>query len=176
MFVRAKKRGNRTYLMIVKNERVNGKVKQTVLHSLGRLDLLRESGELDALLISAQRFSEQCAVLDAHDNGESIGFLLVVKDPVAFAAEYSPPPAVVVLGPYAGQLSNGGEKLELAMPGDVNGSGIRQHIRVDRVNYDDAAPWPTGPDGGGTSLKRKVTANYGNDVANWQAASPTPGL
>lgn len=72
MFVRAKKRGNRTYLMIVKNERVNGKVKQTVLHSLGRLDLLRESGELDALLISAQRFSEQCAVLDAHDKGESI--------------------------------------------------------------------------------------------------------
>ena len=32
MFVRAKKRGQRTYLMIVKNERVNGKVKQTVLH------------------------------------------------------------------------------------------------------------------------------------------------
>ena len=72
MFVRAKKRGNRTYLMIVKNERVNGKVKQTVLHSLGRLDRLRESGELDALLISAQRFSERCAVLDVHDNGESI--------------------------------------------------------------------------------------------------------
>ena len=72
MFVRAKKRGNRTYLRIVKNERVNGKVKQTVLHSLGRLDRLRESGELDALLISAQRFSERCAVLDVHDNGESI--------------------------------------------------------------------------------------------------------
>lgn len=72
MFVRAKKRGNRTYLMIVKNERVNGKVKQTVLHSLGRLDRLQESGELDALLISAQRFSERCAVLDAHDKGESI--------------------------------------------------------------------------------------------------------
>ena len=72
MFVRAKKRGNRTYLMIVKNERVNGKVKQTVLHSLGRLDMLRESGELDALLISAQRFSEGCAVLDVHDNGKSI--------------------------------------------------------------------------------------------------------
>ena len=35
MFVRAKKRGNRTCLMIVKNERVNGKLKQTVLHSLG---------------------------------------------------------------------------------------------------------------------------------------------
>lgn len=72
MFVRAKKRGNRTYLMIVRNERVNGVVRQTVLHSLGRLDRLRESGELDALVASAQRFSEQSLVLDAHDNGESI--------------------------------------------------------------------------------------------------------
>jgi transposase len=72
MFVRAKKRGQRTYLMIVKNERVNGSVRQTVLHSLGRLDQLQESGELDALLCSAQRFSERCVVLDAHDKGESI--------------------------------------------------------------------------------------------------------
>ena len=72
MFVRAKKRGKRTYLMIVKNERVNGTVKQTVLHSLGRLDVLQESGELEALIASAQRFTEQCLVLDAHGKGESI--------------------------------------------------------------------------------------------------------
>jgi transposase len=72
MFVRAKRRGSRTYLMIVKNERVDGKVKQTVLHSLGRLDVLQENGELDALLVSAQRFSEQSAVLNAHAQGESI--------------------------------------------------------------------------------------------------------
>ena len=72
MFVRAKKRGNRTCLMIVKNERVNGRVRQTVLHSLGRLDLLQQSGELDALLVSAQRFSEESAVLNAHAQGESI--------------------------------------------------------------------------------------------------------
>jgi len=72
MFVRAKKRGNRTYLMIVKNERVNGRVKQTVLHSLGRLDVLQQNGELDALLVSAQRFSEHSAVLNAHAQGESV--------------------------------------------------------------------------------------------------------
>ena len=104
------------------------------------------------------------------------GFLLVAKDPTAFAATYSPPGGVVVLGPYAGQLDNGGEKLELAKPGDLDGAGVRQYIRVDRVNYDDVAPWPTGPDGGGTSLTRKVTTNYGNDVANWQEAAPSPGL
>ena len=72
MFVRAKKRGNRTYLMIVRNERVNGRVQQTVLHSLGRLDVLQENGELDALLASAQRFSEESAVLNAHAEGESV--------------------------------------------------------------------------------------------------------
>jgi len=72
MFVRAKKRGSRTYLMIVRNERVGGRVKQRVLHSLGRLDVLLGSGELDALLASAQRFSEESAVLNAHAAGESV--------------------------------------------------------------------------------------------------------
>lgn len=72
MFVRAKKRGNRTYLMIVENERVGGKIKQHVLHHLGRLDVLLETGELDALLGSAQRFSEKSAVLNAHSQGKSI--------------------------------------------------------------------------------------------------------
>ncbi len=72
MFVRAKKRGDRTYLMIVENQRVNGKVKQRVLHSLGRLDVLQETGQLDALLLSAQRFSEKLAILGAHERGESI--------------------------------------------------------------------------------------------------------
>jgi len=61
------------------------------------------------------------------------------------------------------------------MPGDVDGQGERQYIRIDRVNYDDADPWPTGPDGGGTSLTRRQPGEYGNDVANWADASPSPG-
>lgn len=72
MFVRAKKRGNRTYLAIVRNDRVGGKIKQTVLHWLGRLDILQETGELDALLLSAQRFSKKLMVLSVHQRGESI--------------------------------------------------------------------------------------------------------
>jgi len=58
--------------MIVENQRVNGKVTQRVLHSLGRLDVLQETGQLDALLLSAQRFSEKLAVLGAHERGELI--------------------------------------------------------------------------------------------------------
>ena len=34
MFVRTKKRGKRTYLAIVENERVNGRVKQRVINDI----------------------------------------------------------------------------------------------------------------------------------------------
>jgi hypothetical protein len=51
----------------------------------------------------------------------------------------------------------------------------RYYIRADRVSYDDTAPWPTEPDGSGQSLTRISNTAYGNDVANWQAAAPSPG-
>ena len=107
----------------------------------------------------------------------------MIKDLAAFTAEYGTPTA----GKYAvwttGGLANGGEKVEISMPGDVDGS-VRQYIRVDRVNYSNGShpvgddPWPTEPDGDngdGSSLSRKVPANYGNDVINWEADTPTPG-
>jgi len=72
LFVRAQTNGDRTYLLIVENQRVNGKVQQRVLYRLGRLDELLASGQLDALLCSLGRFSEKFAVLGAHSNGESI--------------------------------------------------------------------------------------------------------
>ena len=72
MFVRAQTNGNRTYLLVVENERINGKVQQRVLYRLGRLDELLASGQLDALLHSLGRFSEKYTVLGAHANGESI--------------------------------------------------------------------------------------------------------
>ena len=103
------------------------------------------------------------------------GHLLVVKDPASFSAAYTAPGGVTVLGPYDGQLSNGGERLQIGMPGDVNTLGERQYLRIDRVNYDDEAPWPTGADGAGSSLTRMHLEEYGNDVINWSAASPTPG-
>jgi len=103
------------------------------------------------------------------------GYLLVVKDPATFAAAHTVPEGMTVLGPYEGQLGNGGEKLEISMPGDVNELGQRQYIRIDRVRYDDSAPWPTGPDGEGSSLMRKHPDTYGNDVINWDDGMPTPG-
>ena len=72
MFVRTQTNGPRTYLLIVDNVRVGGKVKQRVLHRLGRLDELLASGQLDVLIQSLSRFSEKLAVLGAHAQGDSI--------------------------------------------------------------------------------------------------------
>lgn len=71
MFVRAQRSGKRTYLLIVENEWVVGKVRQKVLHRLGRLDILQKTGKLDALMLSMQRFSEKFAVLGATQNAET---------------------------------------------------------------------------------------------------------
>jgi hypothetical protein len=71
MFVRTQKSGQRTYLLIVENEWVDGKVKQKVLHRLGRLDVLQQSGQLDGLMQSMQRFSEKLAVLGACESGQA---------------------------------------------------------------------------------------------------------
>jgi transposase len=72
LFVRTQTNGSRTYLLIVDNVRVGGKVKQRVLHRLGRLDELLASGQLDVLIQSLSRFSENLAVLGAHAQGDSI--------------------------------------------------------------------------------------------------------
>ncbi|HME32876.1 MAG TPA: IS1634 family transposase [Terriglobales bacterium] len=72
MFVRTQTNGSRTYLLIVDNEWVDGKVKQRVLLRLGRLDELLATGRLDSLIQSLGRFSEKLAVLGAHARGDSI--------------------------------------------------------------------------------------------------------
>lgn len=69
MFVRAKRSGAYRYLQVVHNERVNGKVRQQVVATLGRLDLLQQSGQIDALIASCGRFAQRVAVLDAHRQG-----------------------------------------------------------------------------------------------------------
>jgi hypothetical protein len=112
-------------------------------------------------------------------------YLLLVKDKAAFTARYGSISGVEVIESYDGWLSNAGENLQLGMPGDTDALGRRYYIRIDRVNYSDGSHpedcpggvdyWPVEADGGGKSLSRKVSTDYGNDVANWQAAAPSPG-
>lgn len=72
MFFRVKKSGSREYLQIAHNRRENGKVKQEVIATIGRLDVLKESGSLDSLLRSGVKFSEKLAFIDSYRNGQTI--------------------------------------------------------------------------------------------------------
>lgn len=107
--------------------------------------------------------------------------LLMVKDPTAFFATFTPAAGTQIFAWGAGSLNNAGEQIQLSKPGDVNALGTRFYIRVDRVVYSDGShpigddPWPAGADGAGDALHRINAAEYGNDVINWQAAPPTPG-
>ena len=71
MFFRQKKSGDRVYLQIVENRWEQGRSKQRVIATLGRLDRLTESGQLDALLQSGAKFCESVMVLAAHREGEA---------------------------------------------------------------------------------------------------------
>jgi len=59
------------YLQIVENRWEQGRSKQRVIATLGRLDRLTESGQLDTLLQSGAKFSESILVLTAHREGKS---------------------------------------------------------------------------------------------------------
>ena len=106
--------------------------------------------------------------------------ILLIKNAAAFKSEYgiNSLDGLTYYEWSDGGLGNGGEKPELQMPGDIDTSGRRQYIRIDRVSYDDIAPWPTEPDGTGQVLQKPAAKLhlYGNDVVNWQTALPTPGL
>jgi len=69
VFIRTQTNGDRTYLMLVENERVEGRLVQRVRHRLGRLDELQASGQIDAILRSLGRFADKLVVLDAHARG-----------------------------------------------------------------------------------------------------------
>jgi hypothetical protein len=59
MFARIKKSGNHQYLQVVENHREQGKVKQQVIATIGRLDQLHEKGSVDSLVCSLSRFSQK---------------------------------------------------------------------------------------------------------------------
>src|SRR5271157_461704 len=69
MFFRTKSSGPRTYLQVVENRWEGGRSRQRVVATLGRLDQLRDSGQLDALLISGARLAHSVMILSAHAQG-----------------------------------------------------------------------------------------------------------
>ena len=70
MFFRTKTSGPRTYLQVVENRWEHGRSRQRVVATLGRLDQLQQSGQLEALLISGARLAESVLVLTDHAQGK----------------------------------------------------------------------------------------------------------
>ena len=70
MFFRTKKSGTRSYLQVVENRWEDGRPRQRVIATLGRLDQLQQSGQLDALLVSGARLAQSVLLLSAHGKGQ----------------------------------------------------------------------------------------------------------
>src|SRR5512147_694011 len=70
MFFRVKTSGPRSYLQIVENRWEAGQSRQRVVATLGRLDQLQQSGQLDALLVSGARLAQNVLLLSAHAKGQ----------------------------------------------------------------------------------------------------------
>lgn len=116
------------------------------------------------------------------------GFILLVNfDPVtnllqaaAFRAKYGVAETVPLFGPYSGKLDNNGEPIELLKPDPPQlaphlDEGFVPYILVDKVRYNDAAPWPTNAAGTGRSLQRHLNPAFGREPTNWFSGNPTAG-
>lgn len=63
MFARKKRSGKYEYLQVVENRRENGKVKQDVIATIGRFDRLQAKGQVETLVRSLSRFSENILMI-----------------------------------------------------------------------------------------------------------------
>jgi transposase len=77
MFVRLKKTGNYQYLQIVQTYREGKKVKQRVISTLGRLEELQEKGEIESILTSLSKYSQEVLMcLTGRGNPISASFII----------------------------------------------------------------------------------------------------
>jgi transposase len=71
MFARIKKSGKNEYLQLVENRREGKKITQRVVATIGRMDWLREGGNIETIIRSLSRFSEKALlVLSARGNAD----------------------------------------------------------------------------------------------------------
>ncbi len=83
------------------------------------------------------------------------GRAVIVRDPAAIAARYE---GVPVIGTFSGGLDNDGETVTLlAQDGSV----------IDSLTYNDSGPWPSRPDGSGSSLERISLSLSPDNADHW---------
>ncbi|MDB6036116.1 MAG: Spore coat protein CotH, partial [Verrucomicrobiales bacterium] len=110
------------------------------------------------------------------------GLLLVVSfDPVndaaalqAFRAAYNLDETIPIFGPWQGILDNNPGTVRLERP-DAPVLATVPYLLIERIQYQDGAPWPASDQGAGSSLQRLLPASYGNDPTNWFVAGRSPG-
>ena len=124
----------------------------------------------EAHAVDLSGFSFGAGITYTFPDGASIAageIIVVAKAAGSYTAAL---PGIQVFQWTSGSLDNGGEQLALL---DDDGNDI------DRLTYDDVAPWPTGPDGAdGTSLSLLATNLDNALVTSWApsaAANGTPG-
>lgn len=71
MYFRVKRTGPYPYLQVVQSYRDGQQVRQHVIATLGRLDVLQATGQMDRLIRSGVRFCEKVVVIDAHAAGKT---------------------------------------------------------------------------------------------------------
>jgi hypothetical protein len=84
MFARIKKSGKNEYLQIVENRKVQGKVNQRVIATIGRMDQLQAKGQIETLIRSLSRFSEKVLLIlsgksDVSASAKKIGPALIFE-------------------------------------------------------------------------------------------------
>jgi transposase len=84
MFARVKKSGKYQYLQIVENRKEDGKVKQRVITTLGRMDQLKEKDRIETLIRSLSRFSEKTLLIisgksDVSAEAKKIGPVMIFE-------------------------------------------------------------------------------------------------
>jgi hypothetical protein len=92
--------------------------------------------------------------------------IIVARTPAVFQAVYGTSINVAPTGYATANLSNGGERIALLGP---LGEALQD------FTYDDIAPWPTTPDGGGRSLEIIDPLGDATSSANWRASSRAGG-
>ncbi|HKQ38951.1 MAG TPA: lamin tail domain-containing protein [Verrucomicrobiae bacterium] len=91
-------------------------------------------------------------------------YVVIAKNRQAFGAAYGW--HIPALGPFGGQLDDGGETLSLIRP-----DAFGEASMIDQVTYDDDPPWPAAPDGSGPALQLIDAAQDNNRVSNWSDGS-----